>query len=57
MVKSYVELGLGVAILLSLAYEPQRDRSLRAINAAHLFSGTTPLITLRRGKHLPDYMS
>ncbi len=56
VVKSYVELGLGVAVLLSLAYEPERDRRLRAINAAHLFAGTTPQITLRRGKHLPDYM-
>jgi LysR family cys regulon transcriptional activator len=56
VVKSYVELGLGVAVLLSLAYEPERDRSLRVIDAAHLFEVTTPQIALRRGKHLPSYM-
>lgn len=56
VVKSYVELGLGIAILLSVAYEPERDRDLRVINAAKLFHGTTPEIILRRGKHLPGYM-
>ena len=56
VVKSYVELGLGIAILLSLAYEPERDRALRAINAGHLFARTTPQIVLRHGKYLPGYM-
>ena len=28
VVKSYVELGLGIAVLLSVAYEPARDRGL-----------------------------
>jgi LysR family cys regulon transcriptional activator len=56
VVKSYVELGLGIAILLTLAFEPERDRELRVISAAHLFQGTTPHIVLRRGKYLPGYM-
>jgi LysR family cys regulon transcriptional activator len=56
VVKSYVELGLGVAVLLSVAYEPERDRALRVIDAAHLFEPTTPHIVLRHGKHLPGYM-
>jgi DNA-binding transcriptional LysR family regulator len=56
VVKSYVELGLGVAILLTLAYEPQRDRELRVLDAAHLFQGTAPHIVLRHGKFLPGYM-
>lgn len=56
VVKSYVELGLGIAILLSVAYEPERDRDLRVINAARLFQGTTPHIVLRHGKYLPGYM-
>jgi LysR family cys regulon transcriptional activator len=56
VVKSYVELGLGIAILLSVAYEPERDRELRVIDAAHLFARTTPQIVLRHGKHLPGYM-
>ena len=56
VVKAYVELGLGVAVLLAVAYEPERDRALRLIDAAHLFQPTTPHIVLRHGKHLPPYM-
>jgi LysR family transcriptional regulator, cys regulon transcriptional activator len=56
VVKSYVELGLGIAILLSVAYEPERDRGLGVIDAAHLFAPTTPQIVLRHGKYLPGYM-
>jgi DNA-binding transcriptional LysR family regulator len=56
VVKSYVELGLGIAVLLSVAYEPERDRELRVLDAAHLFRGTTPQIVLRHGKYLPGYM-
>jgi LysR family cys regulon transcriptional activator len=56
VVKSYVEVGLGIAILMSIAFEPERDRALRAIDAAHLFGPTTPHIVLRHGKYLPGYM-
>jgi LysR family transcriptional regulator, cys regulon transcriptional activator len=56
VVKSYVEVGLGIAILLSVAYEPDRDRELRAIAASHLFGPTTPHVVLRYGKYLPGYM-
>lgn len=56
VVKSYVELGLGVAILLLVAYEPERDRDLRAIDAAYLFQPTIFHIVLRQGKYLPSYM-
>jgi LysR family cys regulon transcriptional activator len=56
VVKSYVEVGLGIAILLSVAYEPHRDRELRAIAAGHLFGPTTPHVVLRYGKYLPGYM-
>jgi LysR family transcriptional regulator, cys regulon transcriptional activator len=56
VLKSYVEVGLGIAILLSVAYEPDRDRELRAIAADHLFGPTTPNVVLRYGKYLPGYM-
>ena len=56
VVKSYVELGLGIAVLLSVAFEPKRDRDLRAISVAHLFQPTIFHVVLRRGKHLPGYM-
>jgi LysR family cys regulon transcriptional activator len=56
VVKSYVEVGLGIAVLLTIAYEPERDRDLRAIAADHLFGPTRPHLVLRYGKYLPGYM-
>ena len=56
VIKAYVELGLGIAILPSIAYEPARDRNLRAIDAAKLFEPTVTRIQIRRGHYLRSYM-
>lgn len=56
VVKTYVELGLGIAILPSIAYEPRRDRALRAIDAAKLFEPTIACVELRRENYLRSYM-
>lgn len=56
VVKTYVELGLGIAILPSIAYEPRRDTALRAIDAAKLFEPTVACIELRRENYLRSYM-
>lgn len=56
VVKTYVELGLGIAILPSIAYERQRDVRLRAIDAARLFAPTIACIELRRENYLRSYM-
>jgi LysR family transcriptional regulator, cys regulon transcriptional activator len=56
VVKTYVELGLGIAILPTIAYEPRRDTKLRAIDAAKLFEPTIACIELRRENHLRSYM-
>ena len=56
VIKTYVELGLGIAILPTIAYEPQRDRALRAIDAAKLFEPTIACIELRRENYLRSYM-
>jgi LysR family transcriptional regulator, cys regulon transcriptional activator len=37
VIKAYVESGIGIAMLPTAAFEPQRDRGLRAIDAGHLF--------------------
>ncbi|MFW7347771.1 MAG: LysR substrate-binding domain-containing protein [Pigmentiphaga sp.] len=37
VMKSYVEAGIGIALLPSAAYEPKRDAGLRIINVDHLF--------------------
>ena len=56
VIKTYVELGLGIAILPSIAYEPSRDRRLAAIDASHLFEPTITHIAIRRDSYLRDYM-
>jgi LysR family transcriptional regulator, cys regulon transcriptional activator len=56
VIKTYVELGLGIAILPSIAYEPSRDRRLAAIDASHLFEPTITHVAIRRDSYLRDYM-
>ena len=55
VIKTYVELGLGVGIVASMAFEPQRDRHLRAIDAGHLFRSSTTRVAIRRGALLRGY--
>ncbi len=56
VIKTYVELGLGIGLLTSMAFDPARDTSLRAIDAAHLFEPSTTRIGIRRGSYLRGYM-
>ncbi len=49
VIKTYVRLGLGVGIVASMAFEPERDTGLTMIDAAHLFEPSTTRIGLRRG--------
>ncbi len=56
VVKSYVELGLGIAVLLSIAYESSHDRGLGVIDVSKLFPPTVPAVLLRRGGYLRGYM-
>ena len=37
VIKTYVELGLGVGILADIAFNPERDKHLRAMPVGHLF--------------------
>lgn len=55
VIKTYVELGLGVGIVASLAYDEARDTGLRAIDARHLFATNMTRIGLRRGAWLRSY--
>ena len=49
VIKTYVELGLGVGIMASIAFDEQRDHHLRALDARHLFSINTTSVAVRRG--------
>lgn len=55
VIKTYVELGLGVGIMAKLAFDPGRDRGLQAIDAAHLFESSTCRLGIRRGTYLRGY--
>lgn len=55
VIKTYVEVGLGVGIIASMAFDPVRDRGLRSLDAAHLFPPNTTRIAVRRGHYLRGY--
>jgi LysR family cys regulon transcriptional activator len=55
VIKSYVELGLGVGIVASMAFEPARDTNLRLLDATGLFPLNTSRIAVRQGRYLRDY--
>jgi len=52
VIKTYVELGLGVGIMAKMAFDARRDRHLRAIDAAHLFPSSTTRLGIKRGAYL-----
>ncbi len=56
VVKTYVQLGLGVGIVASIAFDDERDRDLRAIDAGHLFAVNLTKLAIRRGSFLRSYV-
>lgn len=55
VIKTYVELGMGVGVIASIAFDPERDRHLRAIDARDLFEVNLTRLALRRGAWLRGY--
>jgi LysR family cys regulon transcriptional activator len=55
VIKTYVELGLGIGIVAAMAFDPERDRTLRAIDARHLFRTNTTRVAVRRGGYLRGF--
>ena len=56
VIKTYVELGMGVGIIAAIAYDEQRDAQLAAIDARHLFASNMTRLALRRGSFLRGYV-
>jgi len=56
VIKTYVEIGLGVGILAKMAFDPVRDKKLRAIDAAHLFEPSTTRIGISRNSYIRHYV-
>ncbi len=55
VIKTYVELGLGIGILNSIAFDDKRDKHLRKIDAGHLFNERTTFMALREGAYLRGF--
>ena len=55
VIKTYVELGLGVGIVAAMAYQPDRDRGLTQLDAQHLFAPNVTRLAVRRGAYLRSY--
>ena len=55
VIKTYVELGMGVGIIAAIAFDSDRDRQLRMLDARHLFELNTTRLGLRRGAWLRGY--
>jgi len=55
VIKTYVELGLGIGIIAAMAFDAQRDQALRALDAAHLFKSSITRIAVRRGAYLRGF--
>jgi LysR family cys regulon transcriptional activator len=56
VIKTYVELGMGVGIVASIAFDPERDRTLRALDARTLFEVNLTRLAIRRGAWLRGYV-
>ncbi len=56
VIKTYVNLGLGIGLLANIAYDKERDTDLSMIDASHLFPPSTTYLGVRRDAFLRGYM-
>ena len=56
VIKTYVELGMGVGIIAAMAFDEVRDAALHAIDARHLFASNMTRLAVRRGAFLRAYV-
>ncbi|HEX5804361.1 MAG TPA: CysB family HTH-type transcriptional regulator [Azospira sp.] len=56
VIKTYVELDLGIGIIASMAFDAEKDRDLALIPAPGLFPANTTRLAVRRGTWLRGYV-
>ncbi|MES2025338.1 MAG: CysB family HTH-type transcriptional regulator [Pseudomonadota bacterium] len=56
VIKTYVELGMGIGIIAGMAFDPERDKNLRAIPVGHLFGTNVSRVALKQGAYLRSYV-
>lgn len=55
VIKTYVEFGMGIGIMASMAFSPLKDGELQLLECPHLFGANTTYIALRRGHYLRSF--
>lgn len=55
VIKTYVDIGLGIGIVASMAYNPERDGNLALLDLPGLFEPNITRLALRRGIYLRSY--
>lgn len=56
VIKTYVNLGLGLGLIAQMAYDPKRDQGLVSIDVSHLFPTSTTYLGIRRDVFLRGFM-
>ena len=56
VIKTYVELGMGIGIMAGMAFDGERDKGLRSIPVGHLFGTNVSRLALKKGAYLRSYV-
>lgn len=54
--KTYAAMGLGLAILTNVAFDPERDENLSARDASHLFPSSTSTVAIRPSTYVRPFV-
>jgi LysR family cys regulon transcriptional activator len=55
VIKTYVDIGLGIGIIAEMAYHPEHDANLVRLDVPNLFVPNTARLAIRRGVYLRSY--
>ena len=55
VIKTYVELELGIGIIANMAFDPIKDAPLQSLDVSHLFSPSTTHLGIKRGSYLRGF--
>jgi LysR family cys regulon transcriptional activator len=55
VIKTYVDIGLGIGLIAAMAYHPERDGNLLRLDVPELFVPNTTRLAIRRGVYLRSY--
>lgn len=56
VIKTYVNLGLGIGLMAAMAYDSERDSNLKKIDVSRLFPASTTYLGIRRDAFLREYV-